>query len=182
MNDATLISRFLAGDPDVIEQLRVWIRAAFQPYRARLAADLEDLEQEILIDLSGALREDRFRGGSQLRTYVRTYVHHKCIDRLRALSRRQWVDVDELDLPSRAPSAFDELARSETVDLALRVFEEMPEPCRELWTMLQQGMHYREMSRRLGIAEGTLRARVLRCRRRALELRERTLAPGPAKK
>lgn len=175
-DDAALVSRLLAGDRDVVELTRVWMRGAFTLYRTRLAADLEDLEQEILLELTGALREGRFRGQSRLRTYVRTYVHHKCIDRLRALARREWVDVADLDLPSAAPSPLDRLASSETAALALRVLEEMPESCRELWQMLEQGMRYREMSERLGVAEGTLRARVLRCRRQAVELRAKLSA------
>lgn len=182
VDDAALISRLLAGDPETVALVRTWMRATFTPYRARLADDLEDLEQEILLDLTQALRQERFQAKSRLRTYVRTYVHHKCIDRIRAMRRREWVDVDDLDLPSRAPSALDELAKSEATDVALRVFEEMPESCRELWRMLEQGMRYQEMSRRLGVAEGTLRARVLRCRRRALEVRERLLQDLAANK
>lgn len=174
-DDKATISRLLDGDPEVIEKVRVWIRGSFTPYRQRLAQDLEDIEQEILLELTRALGEDRFRGGSRLRSYVRTYVHHKCIDRIRAFRRREWVDLDELDLPSRAPSALDELSKSESTDLALRVLEAMPESCRELWGMLQDGLRYQEMSRRLGVAEGTLRARVLRCRRRALEVRHQLL-------
>ncbi len=176
-DDAAITSRLLAGDAECIEWVRSWIRAAFQPYRRRLAADLEDLEQETLLDLTRALRGDRFHGRSSLRTYVRTYVHHKCIDRLRALGRRQWLDVDELELPSTAPSPADRLSRSEAAELALRVVDEMPESCRELWRMLEQGMRYREMSRRLGVGEGALRARVLRCRRKALEVREKISSP-----
>jgi RNA polymerase sigma factor (sigma-70 family) len=175
-DDAAVISRLLAGDAETVEQVRSWIRFAYQPYRRRLAADLEDVEQETLLDVSSALREGRFHARSSFRTYVRTYVHHKCIDRIRALDRRDWLDVDDLELASAAPSPADRLASSETADLALRVFEEMPESCRELWRMLEQGMRYREMSRRLGIAEGALRARVLRCRRRALEMRDELLA------
>ena len=100
-------------------------------------------------------------------------VTHKCIDRLRALDRRQWLDIEDLDLPAGRPSPLEELAAAETADLALRILEQTPESCRELWQMLQQGLRYREMSQRLGIAEGTLRVRVLRCRKRALELREK---------
>ncbi len=176
INDEALISRLLDGDPEIVARIRLWIRAAFEPYRERLAAELEDIEQEVLLELTEALRAGRFRGASQLRTYVRTYVHHKCIDRLRARSRRRWVDISELDLPSPAPSALEDLARSESVELALRILEQMPESCRELWRMLQQGMSYKDMSRRLEVTEGTLRARVLRCRRRALALREKISA------
>ncbi|MCP4659633.1 MAG: sigma-70 family RNA polymerase sigma factor [bacterium] len=178
MNDEAIISRLLDGDPEVVERVRGWIRAAFEPYRARFGPELEDLEQEILLDLILALREGRFQRRSRLRTYVRTYVHHKAIDRLRERSRREWVAIDDLELPSPAPTALEELSRSEAVELALRVLEQMPESCRELWQMLRQGMSYREMSGQLGIAEGTLRARVLRCRRRALELRAQLSSPG----
>lgn len=174
-DDASLISRLLAGDRDAVERVRVWIRGAFTPYRQRLAPELEDLEQEVLLELTTALRSEKFDGRSRLSTYVRAWVHHKCIDRLRSRRRREWIDIEDLDLPARAPSALDELASSEATELALRVFEEMPEPCRELWRMLEQGMRYQEMSRHLGVAEGTLRARVLRCRRRALQSRDRLL-------
>lgn len=176
MNDDIIIGRFLAGDPESIELVRGWIRAAFVPYRAKLAPDLEDLEQEILLDLTRILREGRYRGQSRLRTFVSSCGHHKCIDRLRTLGRRQWIALEDLDLPSRALSALDKISKSEAAELALRVQEQMPESCRQLWRMLEKGMRYREMSRRLGIAEGTLRARVLRCRRRALAVRQQLLA------
>jgi DNA-directed RNA polymerase specialized sigma24 family protein len=58
----------------------------------------------------------------------------------------------------------------------------MPESCRELWRMLEQGMPYQEMSRRLRVAEGTLRVRVLRCRRQALASRDRILQGLAAEK
>ena len=178
-DDAAVARRLTAGDPEIIELVRSWIRLAYQPYRSRLAADLEDLEQETLLDLTQAIHKRRFHGQSSFRTYVRAYVVHKCIDKIRALGRRQWLDVEELELPSRAPSPMDELSSSESVKLALRVVEQTPESCRELWQMLAEGMRYREMSQRLGISEGTLRARVLRCRRRALELRGRLLEARP---
>ncbi len=182
MDEGALISSLLDGEPEVVEQVRAWIRGAFTPYRERLAADLEDLEQEVLLQLTRNLRDGRFQGKSSLATYVRTHVHHKCIDRLRALSRRQWVDVEDLELPARGPSPLEELSRAEAVDLALRVQEQMPESCRVLWQMLQEGLSYREMSQRLGIAEGTLRVRVLRCRQRALEVRDQLFSANPVTK
>jgi len=175
MNDLELIARLLDGDSEVTQTVRGWMRAAYSPYRQRLAADLEDLEQEILLDLTLALRVGKFRHQSSLRTYVRTYVHHKCIDRTRSLGRRQWLDLEELELPSQKPSPFDQLSSSEATAVGLEVFQQMPESCRELWRMLEQGMRYREMSETLGIGEGALRARVARCRKGALQLRSRML-------
>ena len=174
-DDSDIISRLLAGDAEVISTVRSWIRLAFGPYRTRLADELEDLEQEVLLELTQALRGRDFRGQSRLRTYVRTYVHHKSIDRLRAHGRRQWVDVEDLDLPSRAPSPLDRLSKSETDSLAKQVVEQMPESCQELWGMLAEGLRYKEMGERLGLDEGAVRARVFRCRKRAIEARKRWL-------
>lgn len=177
MDDSDHIARLLDGDPETVAAVRSWIRLAFRPYRARLSDDLEDLEQDVLLQLIEALRQGRFHGRCSFRTYVKTYVVHKSIDRLRAAGRRETVAVDELDLPSDAASALDAVVRSENVRVALAVLEEMPEACRELWRMLLGGMRYQEMSRRLGISEGTLRVRVLRCRQRALESRRRLFSP-----
>jgi DNA-directed RNA polymerase specialized sigma24 family protein len=43
--------------------------------------------------------------------------------------------------------------------------------------MVHAGLSYREMSERLGVAEGTLRVRVLRCREKAVAVRAE-LAPA----
>jgi DNA-directed RNA polymerase specialized sigma24 family protein len=39
--------------------------------------------------------------------------------------------------------------------------------CRELWRLILQGHGYSEISHRLGVRQGTLRVRLLRCRRAA---------------
>jgi DNA-directed RNA polymerase specialized sigma24 family protein len=41
--------------------------------------------------------------------------------------------------------------------------------------MIHAGLSYREMSSRLGVAEGTLRVRVLRCREKAVAVRAELL-------
>lgn len=179
MDDSDLISGFLDGRRENVALLRSWIRAAVQSFRSHVAGEVEDLEQEILLELTQALRQESYRRQSQLRTYVRSYAHHKCIDRLRAARRREWVPIEQLEhLPSQGPSAVDTLVKVETTEIALRVVAEMPESCRELWRMLEEGLSYREMSRRLEVKEGALRARVLRCRRRALELRQQQFGLG----
>ena len=81
------------------------------------------------------------------------------------------VDVDDLKLEATAPSAQEKLEKSEAFRHAQQVLSELDEPCRELLQMVREGKSYREMSRQLGVTEGALRVRVLRCRRRAAELR-----------
>jgi len=173
VSDKETIRELLAGEPEAVMQVRSWIRISSSPYRGRLGADLEDLEQEILLELTLTLREDGFRGDSRLRTFVRTCVHHKCIDRMRAQTRRTWVSVDDLELVSKEPSSFERVASAQTGEMALEILEELGEGCRELFEMLRDGASYREMSERLGVGEGALRARVLRCRRRAIAIRDR---------
>jgi RNA polymerase sigma-70 factor (ECF subfamily) len=175
-DDRGRIAGFLAGNEEALAEVRRWVRGALHPYRLRLAAELEDLEQEVLSDLLAALRGDRFRGESLLATYVRRMVHHKCLTRLRNAAGRPTVGTDEVELVDPTPSPFERARREGDLALALRVLASMPAGCRELWDMIHRGLSYEAMSERLGVAAGTLRVRVLRCRARALALRDRLAA------
>jgi RNA polymerase sigma factor (sigma-70 family) len=170
--ESKIIGGLLGGQPETVTRVRSWIQGSLKLYRARLREDLEDLEQEVLADLIHALREGKFRGRCTLHTFVRAFAHHKCIDRIRLSGRRAFVGLDDLDLPSTTPSPFESLSRKEDLILAIRVLQQMPENCRDLWRSIGEGKKYREISEELGVSEGALRARALRCRRRALELRK----------
>ncbi|HXT20584.1 MAG TPA: sigma-70 family RNA polymerase sigma factor [Thermoanaerobaculia bacterium] len=174
--DAEWIALLLAGDAAAIAQVRTWVGAALARYRNRLGAEVEDLEQEVLLDLMEALAAGRFRQQSRLETYVHAFARYKCVDRLRVLGRRDMVEIDEEALAFDAPSALDELAQRETAALAARIAAALPAPCRELWEMIADGMSYRQMSGATGLSEGAIRVRVHRCRQRAIELRLRLLA------
>ena len=178
--DERLVAGILSGEEGALSQVRRWVRGAIGPYRFRLAADIEDIEQEILIDLLRALAAGRFEGRSLLATYVRRMVHHKCLNRLRSRRGRQWVDCSEVELVDPEPTPFERERRRGEFELGLRVLAGMPEPCRELWRMIHRGLSYEAMSERLGVAAGTLRVRVLRCREKALALRDLLAAGGNA--
>ena len=178
--DERLVSGILSGEEGALSQVRRWVRGAIGPYRFRLAAEIEDIEQEILIDLLKALAAGRFEGRSLLATYVRRMVHHKCLNRLRSRRGRQWVDCFEVELVDPEPTPFERERRRGEFELGLRVLAGMPEPCRELWKMIHRGLSYEAMSERLGVAAGTLRVRVLRCREKALALRDLLAAGGNA--
>lgn len=178
--DERLVAGILSGEEGALSQVRRWVRGAIGPYRFRLAAEIEDIEQEILIDLLRALAAGRFEGRSLLATYVRRMVHHKCLNRLRSRRGRQWVDCSEVELVDPEPTPFERERRRGEFELGLRVLAGMPEPCRELWKMIHRGLSYEAMSERLGVAAGTLRVRVLRCREKALALRDLLAAGGNA--
>ena len=176
MNDEELTQQLLDGAPSAFATVQSWIERASARFFSTLGEDSEDLRQEIFIDLISALREGRFLGTSSLRTYVHSCVSHKCIDRLRAKRRRTWLTIDEIELVSKSPSPLASLESSERIAVALSVQNEMPEPCREIWRLLDQGLSYKEISQNLGVAEGALRVRALRCRKRALAERARVLS------
>jgi RNA polymerase sigma factor (sigma-70 family) len=178
-SDRARIAALLAGDEESLAELRRWVRGAFTPYRFRLAEELDDVEQEVTLALLESLRDGRFEGRSLLSTYVRRMVHHRCLNRLRAKRGKQWVDPDEVELVDPEPSPFEGARRRSELELALRVLAEMPEGCRELWAMIHRGLDYATMAEQTGVAAGTLRVRVLRCRERAIEARDR-LAAGNA--
>lgn len=166
---------FLTGRPEAVRQVQGWVRLAAAPFRRRLADDWEDAVHESLLEVTEALRGGKVRDLERLRAWVFRATAHTCLDRLRSRARWAWVEADEERLASPPSALARLLARGEVrtlLDLAAR----SPEPCRRLWRWLLQGLSYREMSERSGLAEGTLRVRVLRCRRQAQALAERARA------
>ena len=171
--DRQLIDQLLAGDVAAYRTVDEWIQRAMGKYRRLLGNDAEDLAQEILIGVTQDLRDDKFGGRSALRTYVTSRVYYTCIDELRSRRRREWVDLEHEELQSHEPSPLQRLGSRRKIELARQVLEQMPASCRELWRDLQDGLGYEEMSRKHGVSRVTLRSRVLRCRRRAQDLRSR---------
>lgn len=169
-----LIARFLQEEPAAVRIVDQWIARFASPYRRRLGTGWEDALQDIRLELIRLLRAGQFRGESSLSTYLWRVINHFCIGRIRAEVRWQWSAVDDIAalLPDKRKSPLDALLRQESDQALLRVFEEAPEECRKLWRMLLEGRSYQEMSGTLGVAEGTLRVRMLRCRQKAVASRE----------
>lgn len=178
-DDREMVALFLQGDTDAVGTVDGWISRAAWPYQRRLADRWDDVLQDVRLEVTRLLGQGKFRGESSLRTYLWRVVSHTCLDQLRAQTKWKWADLEEVDQPGSGPAAVPAgAARQEDKDLLLRVLEQVPQDCREMWRMIVAGLSYREMSLRLGVAEGTLRVRVLRCRERAVAAR-RELLGGP---
>jgi RNA polymerase sigma-70 factor (ECF subfamily) len=171
-SDQELIHNYLEGDRSAVAEVDRWLVQAASSYRRRLAGYWEDTLQDVRLELTRLLRSGAFRGDSSLKTYLWRVVSHACLDRIRAASRRRFDEVEEVEKSGVLSLPPPQGARHEQQDLLLRVLTQCSEECQELWRMLYAGLSYREMSQRLNVAEGTLRVRVLRCRRRAVQLRE----------
>ena len=165
--DRSLAASILTGEPEAIDGVRRWVRAAASPFRRSIGADLEDIEQEILISLTETLRSDRFRGASKLSTYVKKATVYRCLNRVRNASKRTFVSPEDLELRSQTPEPHQTAESRDATRHALRLLAAMSPECRDLWNMVLEGLSYSEMSERLGVAAGALRVRMLRCRRKA---------------
>jgi RNA polymerase sigma factor (sigma-70 family) len=157
-----------------IAEVDRWIQSAARPFFRRLSYQWDDVLQDVRLEVFKALSSGQFRGDANLKTYVWRVVSHSCLDLVRKATRWRWTDVEE---SSEAQEIADQRAQDETVslsttDLLTRVMEQVSEDCRRLWQMLFAGLSYKEMSGELDVKEGALRVRVLRCRKKATEIRD----------
>lgn len=183
-DDREMVSRFLRGDADAVATLDGWIARAAWPYQRRLAHRWDDVLQDVRLEVTRLLGEGKFRGESSLRTYLWRVVSHTCLDQIRSQGKWQFTDLETVDQDDGRAMALPRVAAGDPVerDLLLRVLDRASSDCRDLWKMIVLGLSYKEMSVRLGVAEGTLRVRVLRCRERAIALRSELMAgPVPLK-
>ncbi len=179
-SDRELVADFLGSEPAAVETISLWVQQAGGRYRGRLPAEWDDLCQDLLLEVTAALRGGRFRGDCGLRTYVWRIVHYRCLNRIRDLSRRPESDLGEgaQYVADPARPVLDRLVDRESADLLRRFLKTVSADCRRLWLLLLAGRSYRQMSREIGISEGALRVRVLRCRRKAVALWKTWLEPS----
>lgn len=180
-DDRDMVTRFLRGDSDAVATLDGWISRAAWPYQRRLAHRWDDVLQDVRLEVTRLLGEGKFRGESSLRTYLWRVVSHTCLDQIRSQGKWQFTDLEAVDQEDGRAAGPPRVAVEDPAerDLLLRVLDRASPDCRDLWKMLLLGLSYKEMSQRLQVAEGTLRVRVLRCRERAIALRQELMA-GPA--
>jgi RNA polymerase sigma factor (sigma-70 family) len=168
--DLDLIEAYLVAEPEAVARVDRWIAAAASPFRSGLQNDWEDALQEVRLETFRLLQSGRFRGASSLKTYLWQVTAHSCIDLLRRRRRRPVEDIEDVPEPvSGAPSPLDRVNSTERPRRVLGVLGSMSSECRELWTLVLQGLSYRDIGERLGVAEGALRVRAHRCRKRATD-------------
>ena len=178
-SDQDVVASYLRGDAEAVGTVDAWISRAAWPYQRRLSHRWDDVLQDVRLEVTRLLGQGKFRGESSLRTYLWQVVSHSCLDQLRAQSRWQWTGLDDLDEGGGGGATSPPAAEGhEERDLAQRVLRRVSAECRDMWRLIAMGHSYREMSLRMGVAEGTLRVRVLRCREKAVTLRDEMLAHG----
>jgi len=170
-DDAQTIAGFLRGDATAVALVNGWIGAAASPYRRRLGAEWPDVQQEVRMEAVRLLQAGKFRGESRLKTYLWRVTNHTCLDALRRLRRRPPHDPAEPETlpPSPDPSPLDRVLGGDAARVLLQALDTLPADCRRLWTLVLDGRSYGEIGREMGLAEGTVRVRAHRCRKKAAE-------------
>lgn len=161
--DAADVQRVVAGDPDAFEGIvRRWqhriVGLAWRFCRDRAMA--EDIAQEVFIKVYRSVGS--FRGESSFSTWLTSIALNTCRSRVRADSRLT-VSLDSARVP--APADTQDIAHREREEAVRRAVLTLPELYRDAILMFYfEEKDLAETARVLGVAEGTLKARLHRGR------------------
>jgi len=175
-DDRRLLRAFLSGEAEATAVLDGWVEVVLRAGFRALEADWPDVRQEIRVRILTGLRAERFKGASSLRTYVHRIAKNTAIDFWRASRRqRESTSLGAAAARREDPTA-GALSRVISRDV-LRKMLAMLTPQERLLLDLVHAQHlsYSEIAALQGVAEGTVKARVFRCRERLILLKRRLL-------
>ena len=143
-------------------------------YHLGNAADAEDAVQDAL--LSAFRHLGQFRGHAQMSTWLMRIVINSARGQLRKRSRATHVPLDEPPqvgeaypllelLPDREPSPEETCRRSNLAAHVAELAQRLPPNLQSAFQLRDlHGMTIREMTKTLGVTEGTVKARISRAR------------------
>lgn len=138
------------------------------------AADAEDAVQDAL--LSAYKHLDQFRGQARMSTWLTSIVINSARMELRKRLRHVHVALDEEDrengnysileqLSAHGPSPEEACRKSELANQVVQLAGHLPPPLRKVFRLRElDGLSIRETANVLGVAEGTVKARLARAR------------------
>ncbi len=146
-------------------------------------ADAADVLQEVFIKVFKGIRN--FNGESSLKTWIYRIAVHEASNHRRSWFRRHWREpysLDDEDSPSAVATAqaaasdrdpYQVLEQAEREEVVTRALASLAPPYRTVVVLREvEGLAYEEIAEVLGLAEGTVKSRLLRGR----ELLRRKLA------
>lgn len=148
-------------------------------------ADAEDAVQDAL--LSAYKHLDQFRGQAQISTWLTAIVSNSALMQLRRRPRHTHISLDEPigadreytlseQLADRAPNPEEECRSSELSAHLRELLPQLSPPLRKTFQLRElDGLSTSEAARRLGVAEGTVKAQLARARAKLTKLMRRTL-------
>jgi RNA polymerase sigma-70 factor, ECF subfamily len=134
----------------------------------RNATDREDLLQDIVVAIWRAL--PRFRGDCSERTFVFRIAHNRAI----AYITRRRVPIvdsaDEIDVQDARPNPEETLSTEQQGRQLLDAVHRLPLNCRQVVTLVLEGLSYAEIADVLGISETNVGVRLTRARQMLRQL------------
>lgn len=145
------------------------------------SADAADVLQDVFVKIFKGIKG--FNGDSTLRTWIYRIAVHEACNHRRSWIRRHWrepVSVDDVDCPSAASesasserSPYQVFEQAEREVIVRQALASLAPPYRAVVVLRElEGLPYEEIAQVLGLAEGTVKSRLLRGR----ELLRRKLA------
>jgi RNA polymerase sigma-70 factor, ECF subfamily len=147
-------------------------------------ADAADVLQDVFIKVFSKIGQ--FHGQSSLRTWIYRIAVHEACNQRRSWLRRLWREPVSLDedgpesvrASSPAPSPYHSLEQAERQAIVRQALASLAPPYRAVVVLREiEGLAYEEIAEVLGVAEGTVKSRLMRGR----ELLRRKLAGSLAK-
>lgn len=152
------------------------------------AADAEDAVQDAL--LSAYKHRGQFRGQARMSTWLTAIVINSARMQLRRRPRHTHVPLEEHDpdhgvlplvelLPDHGPSPEEQCRKSDLAQNVLQLAQQLsPTLLRAFQLRHLDGLTIGEMTEALGVAEGTVKARIARARAKLRSLTHKKLAAG----
>ena len=175
-----IILRVRAGDTDAFEALVLEHQNKVYSLALRMVGneeDARDMAQEAFIRAFNSLAS--FRGESKFSVWLYRLTSNICIDFLRGRAKRRtvslnWEDEDgeegELEIPDERFSPEARLERTELRESVRRGLDSLSPEYREILLLREiNGQSYDEKSRALHQAEGTVKSRIFRARKKLSE-------------
>jgi len=167
----SLLERIATGDESAFEAFyRLFSRrvCAFARRMANDAAAADEITSDTMYEVWRSA--GRFRGDSQVSTWVLGIARNKALVALRGRQRHERYEGRDIDdfvdhLESAAPDGFSLLARRQTTDALQRCMEQLSARHREcLHLSYFEDLSMREIATLLGIPEGTVKSRLSHAR------------------
>lgn len=176
-DDATLLARHVAGDPDAFGQLVNRHRDRLWAVALRTLGDREEAADALQDALVSAFRAaPGFQGRSAVTTWLHRIVVNACLDRARRSATRRTSPLDDdpqrLDtLVGSAEPADSPVVRAEVHREVAAALAELPADQRAALVLVDmQGYPVAEAAELLGVPVGTVKSRCARGRARLLPL------------
>jgi RNA polymerase sigma-70 factor, ECF subfamily len=176
--DERLADDFLRGERTAIRTIDRWIERVLSDGFVSLRDQRDDLRQEVRLRVFTNLRAGRFRGHSQLRTYVHRIAKNTCIDLERRTYRQRERGLAPSETDTGAGGALE--PAPDSAELLVRLLGGLAEPdLRLIELVFIERLSYSEIAAVLGVSEGTVKSRVFRFRERLTEKRRELMGQGP---